>query len=76
MTLKEFISTLEESSQYDLALTLTNNTLSIWDSYAKRNKLEYVNTVVVIHHLVKKDILKRTLETVRQELINPKTNQS
>ena len=73
MTLKELISTLEESSQYDLALTLTNKTLPIWDSYAKTNKLEYVDTVVGMHHKVEKDILSRTLSTIKQELLNPKT---
>lgn len=75
MTLKEFISTLKESFQYDLALTLTNKTLTIWDDYAKDNKLEYVDTVVGMHHKVKKDILSRTLLTVKEELLNPKTQQ-
>lgn len=73
MTLKEFISTLDESSQYDLALTLTDKTLSIWDDYAKTNKLEYVDTVVGMHHKVEKDILSRTLSTIKLELLNPKS---
>jgi len=74
--IKRFISTLEESSQYDLALTLTNKTITIWDEYARTNKLEYVDTVVGMHHKVKKDILSRTLSTIKQELLNPKSQQN
>jgi hypothetical protein len=73
MTLKELISILDESSQYDLALTLTNKTLTIWDSYSNSNKLEYVDTVVGMHHKVENDILSRTLSTIKQEILNPKT---
>ncbi|MFW5871847.1 MAG: hypothetical protein ACOCUT_01950, partial [bacterium] len=75
MTLKEFIETLDKQTQYDLALTLTERTLIIWDNYAKENKLEYVDTVVGMHHIVDKDILSRTLKTIRHELTNPGTQQ-
>lgn len=76
MTLKEFISSLEESAQYELALVLTNKTLSIWDNYSKTNKLEYVDTVVGMHHKVEKDILSRTLSTIKLELLNPKSQRN
>lgn len=69
--LKDFISTLKESSQYSLALHLTRRSLPIWDDYARTNELKYLDTVVGMHHTVAKDLLSRTLTTIEQELLNP-----
>lgn len=73
MGLKEFVETLDEIKQYKLALELTEKTLQIWNDYARSNKLEYEDTVVGMHHTVERDILSRTLQTIKKELGNPKS---
>ena len=73
MTLEEFIESLDEKRQYELAIELTKKALPIWDAYAISNKLEYVDTVVGMHHTVQKYILLRTLDTVQKEILNPNT---
>ena len=73
MTLKEFIESLEEQKQYKLALILTERALCIWNNYTELNKPEYRDSVVGMYHAVRKDILFRTLETIKKELANPKT---
>jgi hypothetical protein len=73
MTLEELIGSIDRQTQFELALDLTERTLPIWNAYAESNKLEYTDTVVGMHHVVRKDILFRTLETIRGELANSKT---
>ena len=73
MTLKEYINTLNEQKQFNLALELTERTLPIWNEYAKSNKLEYIDTVVGMHHKVDQELLIRTIQTVRNELETPKS---
>lgn len=73
--LKEFIISLDNPKQYNLALDLTKRALSIWDNYTDTNKLEYTDTVVGMNRKVAKDILTRILSTVEQELLNPNSQQ-
>jgi hypothetical protein len=71
MALKEFISTLDEQKQYEIALTLAEKALPVWDNYTKENKPEYTDSVVGLQHKLGKDILSMALGTIRQEISIP-----
>ena len=73
MSLKEFIELLDEQRQYKLAIGLLEKALPVWDNYAGSNKLEYIDSVVGMYHLVEEDILSRTLAVIKSELANPRT---
>tara|TARA_R110001592_G_scaffold237306_9_gene496311 strand:+ start:10256 stop:10744 length:489 start_codon:yes stop_codon:yes gene_type:complete len=73
MTLLEFIESLNERKQYDLALEFCDRTLAIWNEYANSHALEYTDTVVGTKHTVKSDILTRALMVVKNELDVPKS---
>ncbi len=65
MDLKELVASLEQRNQYALAIDLIERTLPIWDDYASHFKLEYTDSVVGMHHIVKSDLLKRTLKLTK-----------
>jgi hypothetical protein len=71
MTLKEFISALDSTMQFDLAITLIGAAMPAWENYTKTKELKYKDSVVGLHHRVEKDIISRTLKTVRMELSEP-----
>jgi len=73
MTLKDFVDSLDEKTQYLLAIELAENVLSVWHEYANNNELEYTDRVVGLKHYIKKDILSRALETLKKEVYNPKS---
>jgi len=73
MTLKKITETLNEQSQFKLALDLVEKALPIWKNYAAFNKLAYQDSVTGMHHVVRKDILHRALEALRKELTNPES---
>lgn len=73
MTLLEFIESLNDRKQYNLALELCNKTLVIWNEYASCHPLEYTETVIGTHHTIKSDILSRAIAVVEAELRCPKS---
>jgi len=64
MGLKEFTVTLNEEKRFELSIKLIKLGLPIWNEYAiKKKRLEYVDTVVGMHHKVDRKIITRVLET-------------
>jgi hypothetical protein len=71
MTLLEFIESLNERKQYELALEFCDKTIVTWNAYANTHSLEYTDTVVGTKQTVKSDILSRALSIVKNELDAP-----
>lgn len=69
MSLKEYLSTIEENRQYELAVSLLKTGLPIWTEYTNKfKKLDYVDTVVGMYHKVEKDIIERTIKIANDEI--------
>lgn len=67
MALKEYIETLSEDKRIDLAIELLELGLPIWNEYSsKKQKLEYVDTVVGMAHSVDREIINRVLDTSKR----------
>lgn len=73
MNLKEIVTSLDEQTQYKIALIFTQKALVIWDDYTKDKNIAYVDSVVGINHTVDSSILKRTLQVINRELKTPKS---
>jgi hypothetical protein len=73
MTLKKNTTALTEQNQLRLTLDLLEKALPIWEDYAVSNKTEYRDSVTGMHHVVRKDLLNRALEAVKEEFVNPES---
>jgi len=68
LTLQEFINTLPSNNQFNLAIKLSRLALPIWNNYADKNDLSYRDTVVGLNHLVDKDLLRKTINSVEKHV--------
>ena len=76
LTLQEYIDSLPSDKQFDIAVRLTKLALPIWENYANENELTYRDTVVGLTHLVDKNLLVKTVNTVEQHLHLKKSSQA
>ena len=66
MTLQEYVDTLPEDKQFELAIKLVRVALPIWDKFADKNKLTYRDTVVGLTHNVDRLLLLKTADAVER----------
>ena len=64
MTLQEFCDSLPEKKQIELALRFVKIALPIWEEFAKKSKLKYIDSVVGLSHKVDSELLKRTIQKI------------
>ncbi len=65
MTLEEYCKTLDETRLINLAVDLCETAIPIWETYCAENKTEYIDTVVGMHHTVRKELLADTLQIIK-----------
>lgn len=73
MPLDKIVSNLSNKHQLELAVVLIEKALVIWDEYCIGGKLDYIDTVVGMHHEVKPDLPARSLALAKKELQHPGT---
>ncbi len=72
MSLQDFLSAIPEKNQHGLSIKFLTLGLPIWDSFSSASKnLEYIDTVVGMHHKVSKDIIQRTMDIATKEINSP-----
>lgn len=72
MNLHEYIQSLPENIQLELAVKLAKMSLPIWDEFASRNLLSYKDSIVGLTHSVNKKLLSETLLEIESCLrLNP-----
>ncbi len=74
MALDEIVANLSRQHQLELAILFVEKTQGIWEAYTVSGTLDYTDTVVGMYHVVKPDLLSRSLEIFRNEQKNPGTN--
>ena len=70
LTLEKILLQTELPVQYDLALTLVEWTLPIWEAYAANESELSFYDGVGNHYQVNRDILRRTVEIIKTEQAN------
>jgi len=71
MTLQEYVASLSKEQQFRLALKFIKKALPIWEQYASKNSLGYIDTVVGLSHNVDKNLLKDSVQRVEYLLDTP-----
>ena len=64
MSLQKYIDSLSKRGQFNLAIRLARMALPIWENYADKNKLFYIDSVVGLAHSVDKRLLQNTIDAV------------
>ena len=67
LTLEKILSQTELPVQHDLALVLLEWTLPLWEEYAKNEQQIDFYDGVGNHYSIEKNLLQRTVETLRKE---------
>lgn len=72
MNLEEYINSLPQKQQYQLAIRFIEFTLPIWEKYAQQEgSCLYMDSIVGMEHLVDKALLQDTTQRVKYLLDNP-----
>ena len=72
MSLKDFLSAISEKNQYGLSIKFLKLGLPIWDNFTSKSKnLEYIDTVVGMHHKVSKKIIQRAMDIATKTINRP-----
>lgn len=66
MDLDEYCKRLPKEKLFNLAISLCEKTLPIWDAYSVNNKLSYRDSVVGLLHEVNTDILSKSISSCRK----------
>ena len=66
MTLQEFCDSLSKKKQLELALSLNEKALPIWDKYVEQNTLVYRDSVVGLNHEVPNKLLADTIKEIKK----------
>jgi hypothetical protein len=64
MTLQEYIDSVTEKRQFEIAINIIKPALPIWDKFAESNSLTYIDSVIAIKHTVDKNILKDAIADI------------
>jgi hypothetical protein len=70
-TLEKILLTIEIPVQIDLALSLIDDGLQIWKAFAQHEPNIYYYDGVGGKHSVDADLLQRTVDTIRTEILHP-----
>ncbi|MGB0870596.1 MAG: hypothetical protein ACPGSD_13445 [Flavobacteriales bacterium] len=71
MSLKKYTASLTEKHRFGFAIELIEKLLPIWNDFSKIKKnLEYIDTVVVMYHVVDKNIIERTIKLAKKWIDN------
>jgi hypothetical protein len=69
MDLEGYCKTLSKKELLNLAIRICQNALPIWDDYSLENKLEYTDTVVGLHHKIRKELLSDSIQLFRRKYL-------
>jgi len=70
MSLQKYIDCLTKENQFKLAIKLARLALPVWDKFADRTELTYMDSVTGSKHTVDKDLLLRVIESIENNLMD------
>lgn len=69
--ISDIIATLSKPLKFRIALEFAEMLLPVWNKNAEHNELYYIGTVVGMEHTVDRELPKRVMEVVKNELQKP-----
>lgn len=70
--LQDYIGTLSEQEQCELAIKLIETAMPLWEEYAIKHPLSYVDSATGTSHEVEKDLLAKAILMVEKSKGHPK----